>query len=101
MSGSSKKIYHANNDEALAFGYMMAVAYFAASIMIVLAWGYIFNDINTSVVNPMITEGEVSLQTANATAWNVNIIRYAPVPVLLFGFVWLANRGIFKRSSGG
>jgi hypothetical protein len=31
----------------------------------------------------------------------VNIIRYAPVPVLLFGFVWLANRGIFKRSSGG
>lgn len=101
MSGSSKKIYHANNDEALAFGYMMAVAYFAASIMIILAWGYIFNEVNASVVNPMISEGEVSLQTANATAWNVNIIRYAPVPVLLFGFVWLANRGIFKRSQGG
>jgi hypothetical protein len=79
----------------------MLLAYFLASIMIILAWGYIFNEVNTSVVNPMISEGTVSLQTANATAWNVNIIRYAPVPVLLLGAIWGYNRGIFKRSSGG
>jgi hypothetical protein len=90
-----------NNDEALAYGYMMLLAYFAASIMIVLSWAYVINIINTEVVNPMAEEGTVSVQTMNATAWNVNVIRYAPVPILLFGFIFGVNRGIFKRSTGG
>ena len=90
-----------DSESGLAFGYLMLLMYFGASIMIVLSWAYVINIINTEVVNPMAEEGTVSIQTMNATEWNVNVIRYAPVPILLFGFVWGVNRGIFKRSTGG
>lgn len=89
------------NDEGLAYGYMMLLLYFAASIMIVLTWGYVINIINDNAANPMIEDGKISVQTANATAYQANMIRYAPVPILLMGFIWGVNRGIFKRSTGG
>lgn len=89
------------NDDALAYGAMMLFLYLAGSIMIVLAWGYVINIINDSAINPMIEDGKISVQTANATAYQANMIRYAPVPILLMGFIWGVSRGIFKRSTGG
>lgn len=90
-----------DSESGLAFGYLMLLCYLAGSIMIVLTWGYIFNQMNTTVVNPMIEDGRISIQTVNVTNWNVNMMRYAPVPILIAGFFWAANRGIFKRSAGG
>jgi hypothetical protein len=85
------------NDEALAYGFMMLCLYFGVGVMIWLCWAYAFNIILTVAVNPQIAAGTMSMQTVNATAWNVNVLRYAPPIILLFGFIYGTNRAIFKR----
>lgn len=86
-----------DNDDALAYGYMMILLYFGAGVMIWLSWSAVFNMFLGAVINPAIIGGEVSVQTAQATAWNVNVFRYAPPIMLLFGFIYGVNRAIFKR----
>ena len=86
-----------DNDEALAYGYMMILLYLIAGVMIWLAWSVVFNMFLENTINPYITAGAVSVQTAQATAWQVNILRYAPPIMLLFGFMYGVNRAIFKR----
>jgi hypothetical protein len=86
-----------DNEDALAYGYMMICLYLGAGVLIWLSWGYVFNIFLTTTVNPAITAGEVSVQTARATAWNVNVLRFAPPIMLLFGFIYGVNRAIFKR----
>ena len=86
-----------DNSEALAHGYMMIALYFGAGIFIWICWTTIFNQFLTIVINPWISDGMVSVQTVNATAWSVNVLRYAPPIMLVFGFIYGINRAIYKR----
>jgi hypothetical protein len=86
-----------DNEDGLAYGYMMILLYFGAGVLIWLSWSVVFNMFLASVINPTIVEGGISVQTAQATAWNVNVFRYAPPIMLLFGFIYGVNRAIFKR----
>jgi hypothetical protein len=88
------------NDEGLAYGAMMIFLYLGAAILFWGAWSFTYDLFLTSTINPAITAGEVSLQTANAVGWNVNFIRYAPPIILLFGFVFAVNFAIFKSGGG-
>lgn len=86
-----------DNESGLAYGWMMLMLYFGVGVAIWLSYSYVFNIFLGSTINPSIIAGEVSVQTAQATAWNVNVMRYAPPIMLLFGFIYGANRAIFKR----
>lgn len=86
-----------DSEISLAYGYMMILLYLIAGVMIWLAWAVVFNMFIASAINPAITNGTVSVQTAQATAFNVNVMRYAPPIMLLFGFIYGVNRAIFKR----
>lgn len=81
----------------LAYGYMMILLFLIAGVMIWLCWSVIFNMFLETAINPSIISGEVSKQTAAATAFNVNVLRYAPPIILLFAFLFGVNRAIFKR----
>jgi hypothetical protein len=86
-----------DNSSGLAYGFMMLVLYFIVGVMLWLCWGVIFNMFLDNTVNQYITNGQVSIQTAQATAWSVNVLRFAPPIILLFGFFYGVNRAIFKR----
>jgi hypothetical protein len=86
-----------DNDDALAYGYMMILLYLIAGVMIWLCWSVVFNMFLGAAINPSIVSGTVSVQTAQATAFNVNVLRYAPPIILMFGFMYGVNRAIFKR----
>jgi hypothetical protein len=85
------------NDEALAWGYAMIVLYFIVGAMLFLSWGVVINNVLTVSMNPMITAGDVSVQTVNTTTWDINALRYGVPLILLAGFIWVTNRAIFKR----
>jgi len=86
-----------HSESGLAYGYMMIVLYLFAAVFIWVCYSHVFNLFLTMAINPSIDAGEVSIQTANAAAWNINIFRYAPPIILLFGFLFGVNRAIFKR----
>jgi len=88
------------NEDGLAYGAMMIFLYLGVAVLIWGAWSFAYDIILTTTINPAITTGNVSLQTANAVAWNVNFIRYAPPIILLFGFVFAVNFAIFKSGGG-
>lgn len=89
-----------NNDDALAYGWMSIVLYLAGGILIWIFYGQLYDNILAIVINPYISSGSVSLQTAHATAWNVNIIRYCVPVILVFGFVFAINWAILKTGTG-
>lgn len=88
------------NEEAIAYGWMMLCLYFGAAVLIWLSWAYVYNEFLTVMINPDIEAGKLSLQTVNSISWNVNVFRYAPPIILLFGFIFGVNRAITKRSGG-
>lgn len=98
MSDSEK---WTQNEEGLAYGFLMLVLFFIAAPIVIMAWWMIIDTILVTTVNPTIASGGVSRQTAQATAWPINVLKYSIVLVLLTGFVWAANHGIFRRTSGG
>jgi hypothetical protein len=89
-----------DNEAGLAYGAMMVGLYLIMGALIWLSWTYAYDLVLGSTINPMIAAGEVSEQTAAATSWNVNFIRYAPPIILLFGFCFAINWAIY-RSGGG
>jgi hypothetical protein len=86
-----------DNDEGLAYGFMMLILYFAAAGVIWLAWSWVIDIVLVTAINPSISEGVLSLQTVNSTAFGVNVLRYTPAVILVFGWIYGVNRGIFKR----
>jgi len=84
------------DDEGLAYGWMMLCLYFGAGAVIWLCWAFIFNIFLVSQVNPAIVAGTISLQTAHATQWNVDVLRYGVPLILILGFIFGTNRAIFK-----
>lgn len=86
-----------DNSEALAYGFMMLILYFIAGVMLMLCWSWAVDILLSVAINPRIVAGEVSLQTVNATAFAVNVLRYSPVAILVFGYLYGVNRGIFTR----
>lgn len=93
----AKDMKYKANDSGLAFGFMMVCLYFGVAVLLWLSWSFVFNEFLAVAVNPSIADGELSLQTVHAVDWNVNVLRYAPPVILLFGFIWAINRAIFKR----
>jgi hypothetical protein len=93
-------IRHEDNEEALAYGWMMLMLYFAGAILVWMGYAIVYDTILTAVINPYITAGSVSLQTANTVAWNVNILRYCVPVILVFGFVFAINWAIYKTGGG-
>ena len=93
-------IHDTDKDAGLAYGAMMVGLYLIMGALIWLSWTFAYDLVLGSTINPMIAAGEVSEQTAAATGWNVNFIRYAPPIILLFGFCFAINWAIY-RSGGG
>jgi hypothetical protein len=93
-------ILRKDSEEALAYGWMMIALYLFMSVLIWLSWTYAYDLFLGSVINPYIMAGSVSVQTAHATSWNVNFIRYAVPIFLLFGFVFSINWAIYKSGGG-
>ena len=89
-----------DNESALAYGGMLIFAYLGVAILIWGCWSFAYDLILTSTINPAIISGNVSAQTANVVAWNVNFIRYAPPILLLFGFIFAVNYAVFKSGGG-
>lgn len=89
-----------SDDSGIAYGAMMVALYLIIGVLIWLSWTYAYDLVLGSTINPMIAAGQVSEQTAAATAWDVNFIRYAPPIMLLFGFCFAINWAIY-RSGGG
>lgn len=87
-------------ESGLAFGWMMVCLYFGMAILIWISWTYVYDLFLGTTINPAITAGSISVQTANATGWNVNFIRYAVPIILLFGFTFAINWAIFKSGGG-
>lgn len=85
------------NEDGLAYGFSMIVLYLGAGILIWGAWSYIFDLILGLIINPDIMAGGISIQTAHAVAWNVDILRYAPPVILLGGFIFIVNRAVVKK----
>jgi hypothetical protein len=88
------------NDEALAYGGMMIFLYLGVAVLIWGGYSYAYDIMLGTTINPAIVAGNVSAQTANAVAWNVNFLRYAPPIILLFGFIFAVNFSIFKAGGG-
>jgi hypothetical protein len=88
---------HFDNDDALAYGFSMIILYFIVGIVIWFCWAYAFNVINGAAITPDILAGDISIQTAHATQWNMDMIRYAPPVILLLGFIFVVNRAVVKR----
>lgn len=84
-------------EEAIAYGYLMIALFLLAAAFIWMTVGYTFNLSLTSLINPDIEAGHVSMQTRNAVNWSVDIMRYAPPIILLSAFVFAVNRAIYKR----
>jgi hypothetical protein len=89
-----------SNDSGLAYGWTMLMLYFGAAIFTWMAYGTLYDTLLTVLINPAITTGSVSLQTANAVAWNVNILRYCVPVILVFGFVFAINWAVYKTGGG-
>lgn len=89
-----------HSDSGVAYGFMMIALYLGAAVLFWGAWSYTYDLVLTSTINPAISAGEVSAQTANVVGWNVNFIRYAPPIILLFGFVFAVNFAVFKSGGG-
>ena len=85
------------NDDALAYGFSMIVLGVIAGTGIWLAWAYIFNVILGTTINPDIVAGGISIQTAHATQWNVDVLRYFPPVFILAVFMFAVNRAVVKR----
>jgi len=90
-----------DNESGIAYGYMMLMLYAGTAIVIWFCWSFIFNNIIVDAINPMITTGDLSLQTTSAVGWQVNVLRYSPPIILLFIFIMGINRAIFKKGMGG
>ena len=88
------------DDSGLAYGYMMIMLYFGMAVAIWVCWGFIYDNFLVMTINPTIVAGDVTVQTASATEWNVNFIRYAVPIILLFGFVFSINWAIYKSGGG-
>ena len=96
-----KHVSAADHPEAgLAYGWMMLCLYFGMAALIWVTWTYAYDSFLGIIINPYITAGDVSLQTAHATEWNVNFMRYAVPIILLFGFVFAVNWAIYKSGGG-
>jgi hypothetical protein len=85
------------DDSGIAYGYLMLSFFLLAAAFIWMVVSQTFNITLTSVINPDIASGGISMQTRNAIDWNINIIRYAPPVILLCTFVFAVNRAIYKR----
>jgi hypothetical protein len=79
---------------------MMLMLYFAGAIVIWMAYGTVYDNLLVMVINPHISDGSLTLQTANAVGWNVNILRYCVPVILVFGFVFAINWAIYKTGGG-
>jgi hypothetical protein len=88
-----------NNDEALAYGFMMILLYLGASVLIWFGWTGIIDIILGVSINPAIMAGTVSAQTAIMTGFVVNIIRYAPPLFIILGIIYVTNRSIWTRNN--
>lgn len=89
-----------HSDSGVAYGFMMIALYLGVAVLIWGAWSFAYDIVLTTTINPAITTGEVSAQTANVVGWNVNFIRYAPPIILLFGFCFAVNFAVFKSGGG-
>jgi hypothetical protein len=89
-----------DTDSALAYGMMMIFLYFGFAALIWISWTVVYDMFLGVIINPYIVAGSVSVQTAHATEWNVNFIRYAIPIILLFGFVFAINWAIYKSGGG-
>ena len=85
------------NEEGLAYGYMFIAIYFGAAVLLWGCWSYATNIILDVGINPMIADGSLSLQTASGINYAVNFLRYAPVVLLIMGFIWGVRRAIAVR----
>lgn len=95
--GTERQAMKGMDDSGIAYGYAMIAIALLAMAFIWMVIGYSFNITLTSLVNPDIEHGKISMQTRNAINWPVDIIRYAPPVILLFTFVFAVNRAIYKR----
>lgn len=86
--------------DGLAYGWGMIMLYFFGAIVTWMAYGTIYDTLLVSIINPYIIAGNVSVQTANAVAWNVNILRYCVPVIIVFGFVFALNWAIYKTGGG-
>jgi hypothetical protein len=93
-------IANVDNSSALSYGWMMIMLYFGGAILIWMTYSTLYDTMLVQLINPYISDGMVSLQTANALAWNVNILRYCVPVVLVFGFVFAINWAIYKTGGG-
>jgi hypothetical protein len=89
-----------DHDEALAYGWIMLCLYFFGAILIWMGYAVIYDNLLVTTINPYISNGSLTLQTANAISWNVNIIRYCVPVILVFGFVFAINWAIYKTGGG-
>lgn len=88
------------NDDGLAYGLIMIVLYFGAAVLIWMGWAAVVDNLLAVMINPYIAAGDVSLQTAHATAWSVNFLRYCVPVILIFGLVFSVNWAIYKTGGG-
>lgn len=91
-----------NNESGnVAYGWFMIVAYLIMAGLLWLAWSQVVDTILAVAINPMIADGEMSLQTANAIGWGVNFIRYCIPVILLAIFMFSVNYAIVTSGGGG
>ena len=61
-----------DNEDGLAYGYMMICLYLGAGVFIWMTWAYVFNIFLTTTINPAITEVSgfrlISCETKKANA---------------------------------
>ena len=90
------------NDEkgGIAASFGMFVVYLAGAILVWAAVSTVIDTLLLVAINPMVADGQVSVQTAHAIEWNINFIKYAVVLILLILFVSGLNWAIVIGSGG-
>jgi hypothetical protein len=85
-----------DRESGLAYGFGMIFLYLISAVLLWMGWAEIYDTFLAAAINPALASGSLSLQTANAISWNVNIIRYCIPVVLIFGLIFAVNYAVYK-----
>jgi nucleoside diphosphate kinase len=88
-----------DREEAVAYGFYMAIAGIILAGIVVAGFSLVDNKI-LDFANDEIDAGHMSVQTKTTIGWNVAMMTWAPVFVLIVFFLWAVVRALEQKRAG-
>jgi large-conductance mechanosensitive channel len=89
-----------DNEEAIAYGLYMGVAFIIVAALVLAAFAPMINSF-VDYSNTQIDDGTMSVQTKGSVQWNLGAFTWLPVFTVIGLFLWVVIRALEQKRAGG